>query len=161
MHRVFLFLFIYFYSLHTVYPHWNGKVKRKIEIFYAFSTPRIFHTPHFPHPAFSTPGFFHTPRFPHLAFSTPRIFHTPHFPHSALCTPRFPLNPPSKLIQILGDGNCLFRALSYAVTGRQIYYTRVRAQIINHMRHIENFLIPMTKANLFLRIFNFTAITLI
>ena len=26
----------------------------------------------------------------------------------------------SKLIQILGDGNCLFRALSYTVTGRQI-----------------------------------------
>ena len=44
-----------------------------------------------------------------------------------------PLGTPSKLIQILGDGNCLFRALSYAVTGRQIYYTRVRAQIINHM----------------------------
>ena len=53
-----------------------------------------------------------------------------------------PLGTPSKLIQILGDGNCLFRALSYAVTGRQIYYTRVGAQIINHMRHIENFLLP-------------------
>ena len=26
-----------------------------------------------------------------------------------------------------------FLALSYAVTGRQIYYTQVRAQIINHM----------------------------
>ena len=34
-----------------------------------------------------------------------------------------PLGTPSKLIQILGDGNCLFRALSYAVTGREIYYT--------------------------------------
>ena len=44
-----------------------------------------------------------------------------------------PLGKPSKLIQILGNGNCLFRALSYAVTARQIYYTRVRAQIINHM----------------------------
>ena len=44
-----------------------------------------------------------------------------------------PLGTPSKLIQIRGNGNCLFRALSYAVTGRQIYYTRVRAQIINHM----------------------------
>ena len=53
-----------------------------------------------------------------------------------------------------------FRALSYAVTGRQIYYTRVRAQIINHMRHIETFLIPMTKADLVLRIFDFAAITL-
>ena len=44
-----------------------------------------------------------------------------------------PLGTPQKIIQILGDGNCLFQALSYAVTGRQIYYTRVRAQIINHM----------------------------
>ena len=44
-----------------------------------------------------------------------------------------PLETPSKLIQILGDGNCLFQALSYAVTGRQIYYTRVRVQIINYM----------------------------
>ena len=26
-----------------------------------------------------------------------------------------------------------FRAVSYAVTGRQIYHTRVRAQIINHL----------------------------
>ena len=43
------------------------------------------------------------------------------------------LGTPSKLIQILGGGNCLFQALSYAATVRQIYYTRVRAQIINHM----------------------------
>ena len=42
-----------------------------------------------------------------------------------------PLGTPSKLIQILCDGNCLFRALS--VSSRQICYTRVRAQIINHM----------------------------
>ena len=49
-----------------------------------------------------------------------------------------PLGTPSKLIQILDDRNCLFRALSYAVTGRQIYYTRVRAQIINHMDSLSN-----------------------
>ena len=29
-----------------------------------------------------------------------------------------------------------FLALSYAVTGRQIYYTQVRAQIINHMNSL-------------------------
>ena len=46
-----------------------------------------------------------------------------------------------KLIQILGDGNCFFRELPYAVSGRQVYYTRVRAQIINHMRHIESCLL--------------------
>ena len=32
-----------------------------------------------------------------------------------------PPGTPTKLIQILGNGNCLFWALSYAVTGRQIY----------------------------------------
>ena len=45
------------------------------------------------------------------------------------------LGTPYKLIQILGNGNCLFRALFYAVTGRQIYYTQVRAQIINHINN--------------------------
>ena len=30
-----------------------------------------------------------------------------------------PLGKPSKLVHILGDGNCLFRALSYVVTGQQ------------------------------------------
>ena len=57
---------------------WNGKLKLKlkIEIFYAFSTLRIFHTLHFPH----------------SSFSTPRIFYTPRFLHRALCTPRFPPN---------------------------------------------------------------------
>ena len=44
-----------------------------------------------------------------------------------------PLGTPSKLIQVLGGGNCLFQALSYAVTVTQIHYTRVRAQTINHM----------------------------
>ena len=44
-----------------------------------------------------------------------------------------PLGTPSKLIQILGGGNCPFQALSYAVTVRQICYTRVIAQIINQL----------------------------
>ena len=43
-----------------------------------------------------------------------------------------PPGTPSKLIQILG-GNCLFQTLSYAVSARQIYHTRVRAQIINYL----------------------------
>ena len=57
----------------------NFILKWKTEIFYKFSTLRIFYTPHFPHPAFSTLLIFHTPHFPHSAFSTLR-------------TPRFPLN---------------------------------------------------------------------
>ena len=56
--------------------------------------------------------------------------------------PSKPLGTPSQLIQMLGsDANCLFQALSYAVTGRQVFCTLVRAQIINHMRHIEYFLL--------------------
>ena len=62
--------------------------------------------------------------------------------------PSKPLGTPSKLIQTLGDGNCLFRALSYAVIGRQIYYTRVRAQTINHMGRVENILQPLINSSL-------------
>jgi len=62
--------------------------------------------------------------------------------------PSKPLGTPSKLIQILGDGNCLFRELPYAVTGRQVYYTRVRAQTINHMRCIENIILPLINSSL-------------
>ena len=58
------------------------------------------------------------------------------------------LGQPSKLIHILGDGNCLFRAFSYVITGRQVYHTKVREQIINHMRHIEHFLLPHMKTSL-------------
>ena len=64
-----------------------------------------------------------------------------------------PLGTPSKLIQILGDGNCLFRALSYAVAGRQIYYTRVRAQIINHMNSSFNsYLVNVKMARYIVRV---------
>ena len=38
--------------------------------------------------------------------------------------PSKPLGKPSKVIYILGDGNYLLRALSYAVSGRQVYHTQ-------------------------------------
>ena len=56
--------------------------------------------------------------------------------------PSKPLGKASKVIHILDDGNCLFRALPYAVSGRQVYHTQMRAQVINHMYHIEHFLLP-------------------
>ena len=62
--------------------------------------------------------------------------------------PSKPLGTPSRLIEILGDGNCLFRALSYAVTGRQVYHSQMRAQIINHMKDIEDFLLPYMNTSL-------------
>lgn len=52
------------------------------------------------------------------------------------------IGEPSKVFRILGDGNCLFRALSYVITGRQVYHAEVRNKIISHMRSIENFLVP-------------------
>ena len=49
----------------------------------AFSTLRIFNTPHFQHFALSTLRIFNTSHCQHSAFSTRRIFNTPHFQHSA------------------------------------------------------------------------------
>jgi hypothetical protein len=49
---------------------------------------------------------------------------------------------PAKIHNIHGDGNCLFRALSFVITGRQIYHGLVRQKILNHMREIENLLHP-------------------
>ena len=62
------------------------------------------------------------------------------FPHSVRLSK--PLNKPTKLYNIIGDGNCLFRALSYVITGRQVYHTIVRHKILEHMRSIENLLQP-------------------
>ena len=52
------------------------------------------------------------------------------------------------MFRILGDGNCLFRALSYVITGRQVYHPQVRNKIINHMTSIENFLVPHLNTSL-------------
>ena len=45
-----------------------------------------------------------------------------------------PLENPSNLYQIVGDGNCLFHALSYIITGRQNYHSLFRDKIVQHMR---------------------------
>ena len=58
------------------------------------------------------------------------------------------LGEPSKLVYMLGDGNCLFRALSYVMTDRQVYHAQVRNKIINHMRSIENVLVPHINTSL-------------
>jgi hypothetical protein len=52
------------------------------------------------------------------------------------------LTKPATLHNILGDGNCLFQALSYVITGRQVYHSVVRYKILDHMRTIENQLLP-------------------
>ena len=64
-----------------------------------------------------------------------------------------PLGTPSKLVQILGNRNYLFRTLSCAVTGRQIYYTQVRAQIINHMNSsLDSYLVSGQMARKIVRV---------
>lgn len=42
---------------------------------------------------------------------------------------------------IQGDGNCLFRALSYVVTGVENYHSVIRHKLVNHMKEIEALLL--------------------
>ena len=43
--------------------------------------------------------------------------------------------------RIVGDGNCLFRALSYVVTGSEGEHMAVRTAIVDHMVNISNLLL--------------------
>ena len=56
--------------------------------------------------------------------------------------PPVKLTKPSKLQQIQGDGNCLFRSFSYALTGRQVYYNLLRTKITDFMSDIPHVLYP-------------------
>ena len=38
-----------------------------------------------------------------------------------------------RVIPIVGDGNCLYRALSYALYGNQIYHVQIRQNITNYV----------------------------
>ena len=60
---------------HDIINNENTKELKINKTHSAFSTLRIFHTPHFPHSSFSTLRILHTPHFPH---SDILIFHTPH-----------------------------------------------------------------------------------
>jgi hypothetical protein len=55
------------------------------------------------------------------------------------------LGTPTEIHEIKGDGNCLFRALSYAITGSQGYHKEVREKVIKHMKIIEKLLLPHIK----------------
>ena len=52
-----------------------------------------------------------------------------------------PLGKPTKLYRMQDDGNCLFRSLSFLVTGRQTYQSDVRQKVVEHMM-IETYLLP-------------------
>ena len=53
-----------------------------------------------------------------------------------------PIDSPSISFKVQGDGNCLFRSLSYVVTGRQMYHGIIRQKVIQHMSTIECLLKP-------------------
>ena len=55
-----------------------------------------------------------------------------------VCTP---LSCPQKFKPIQGDGNCMFRALSYVITGSEKYHLQVRANILEHMESIASLIL--------------------
>ena len=48
------------------------------------------------------------------------------------------LKPPTLVKRIQGDGNCLFCALSYVITGSQRQHSQIRRLIVQHLRTEEN-----------------------
>ena len=51
--------------------------------------------------------------------------------------PAVVLTRPDKRKGILGDGSCMFRSLSYVVTGSEDQHAAIRASIVQHMKDIE------------------------
>ena len=51
------------------------------------------------------------------------------------------LEPPTTFTRIVGDGNCLFRALAHIITGSEEQHMDVRRGIVSHMRTIGNLLV--------------------
>ena len=48
---------------------------------------------------------------------------------------------PKKKKPIQGEGNCLFRALSYVITGSEKHHLQVRANILEHMESIASLIL--------------------
>ena len=49
---------------------------------------------------------------------------------------------PKTISKLIGDGNCFFRAISYALTCKEDYHQLLRAKVISHMSSIEHLLKP-------------------
>lgn len=56
-------------------------------------------------------------------------------------SPSTPLTNPLRIINVPGDGNCLFNALSYYITGSVDQHSAVCQLIIQHMFTIEQQLV--------------------
>ena len=50
--------------------------------------------------------------------------------------PNVQLSPPNTFKAICGDGNCLFQALSFIITGSEDQHLSMRSTIVQHMREI-------------------------
>ncbi|VDI59074.1 Hypothetical predicted protein [Mytilus galloprovincialis] len=48
----------------------------------------------------------------------------------------FNMGKPVKSKSIISDGNCLFRAISFAISQRQEYHMQIRKKIVDHILHI-------------------------
>ncbi|XP_071131126.1 reticulocyte-binding protein homolog 2a-like [Mytilus edulis] len=60
--------------------------------------------------------------------------------HKQITNTIFDMGPPSTTKSITGDGNCLFRAISYALSNRQEFYGNIRKAIVDHLiRNAEMF----------------------
>ncbi|CAG2244663.1 unnamed protein product [Mytilus edulis] len=53
--------------------------------------------------------------------------------HKQITNTIFDMGPPSTTKSITGDGNCLFRAISYALSNRQEFYGNIRKAIVDHL----------------------------
>lgn len=59
-----------------------------------------------------------------------------------------PLTRPDmrRVEKIVGDGNCMFRSLSYVLTGSESQHAAVRAQIVMHMKTIAPLMLEHIKS---------------
>ena len=65
--------------------------------------------------------------------------------------PNIPLTHPDMrtVKKFKGDGNCLFRALAYIITGSEEQHMAVRRAILQHMIHISSLVIMLLSIPLF------------
>ncbi|KAK6168715.1 hypothetical protein SNE40_019901 [Patella caerulea] len=45
-----------------------------------------------------------------------------------------PLTKPSEIKSIIGDGNCFFRSISYALTGTENHHRKIRLAVVKHLK---------------------------
>ncbi|XP_055956955.1 uncharacterized protein LOC126820662 [Patella vulgata] len=59
---------------------------------------------------------------------------------------RCPINQPSQIKSITGDGNCYFRSVSYAISGTEVNHRIVRLAVVNHLKNNAAIFTPYLRA---------------